>query len=467
VINCAALPETLLESELFGHEKGAFTGAIGTKQGLFEMADGGTLMIDEIGDMPGPLQAKLLRVLEDGSMRRIGSLKECRVDVRLLVATNRNMAEEVKAGRFREDLFYRIAVVMFEVPALRHRKVSVLEERAVSPLGRATIGWGEVSLVEKVLGYKKVKFYTHENAGYGDVRLPDLELHTTSCWLTLPEALVADLAAYTRHGPSVETMGRAVADGPPGATLARTIVVDALRGLGRALEAVADSFTPDDRVLVVEMGCHWVDVGYWPAIEAVVHADGDGNEQREHTSPARRDSDRDGKPDGREDADHDGLNNAGEDQTGNDPVDPDTDDDGTEDGDENAGTILSFENNALTIKLAGGGTVTGTVTDETEIGCETEDEHELENEADEAEATPEDHEDGEEGDGADEGDGEDGDGADEGDNSGPGNELDEDEVGDEDDVCTTADLVPGTVVHEAELELTADGLVFVEVDLVE
>jgi DNA-binding NtrC family response regulator len=121
VINCAALPETLLESELFGHEKGSFTGAVATKPGLFEVADGGTLFIDEIGEMPGSLQAKLLRVLEDGSMRRIGSLKERRVNVRLLAATNRNLAEEVRAGRFREDLYYRINVLSFELPPLRER----------------------------------------------------------------------------------------------------------------------------------------------------------------------------------------------------------------------------------------------------------------------------------------------------------------------------------------------------------
>ncbi|HET6883666.1 MAG TPA: sigma-54 dependent transcriptional regulator, partial [Pirellulales bacterium] len=125
VINCAALPETLLESELFGHEKGSFTGAVSSKQGLFELADGGTLMIDEIGEMPGSLQAKLLRVLEDGSFRRVGSLKECRVDVRLLAATNRNMADEVKAGRFREDLFYRINVMSLELPPLRQRSGDV------------------------------------------------------------------------------------------------------------------------------------------------------------------------------------------------------------------------------------------------------------------------------------------------------------------------------------------------------
>jgi DNA-binding NtrC family response regulator len=125
VINCAALPETLLESELFGHERGSFTGAVAAKPGLFEVADGGTLFIDEIGELPGSLQAKLLRVLEDGSLRRIGSVQERRVNVRLLAATNRNLAQEVGAGRFREDLYYRINVMSLELPPLRHRKSDI------------------------------------------------------------------------------------------------------------------------------------------------------------------------------------------------------------------------------------------------------------------------------------------------------------------------------------------------------
>jgi DNA-binding NtrC family response regulator len=120
-INCAALPETLLESELFGHEQGAFTDAVATKPGLFELADEGTLFIDEIGEIPGPVQAKLLRVLEDGLLRRIGSLKQRRVHVRLLTATNRNLADAVRAGRFREDLYYRINLMLLEVPPLRQR----------------------------------------------------------------------------------------------------------------------------------------------------------------------------------------------------------------------------------------------------------------------------------------------------------------------------------------------------------
>ena len=121
VINCAALPESLLESELFGHEKGAFTGATDAKPGLFEIADGGTLFIDEFGELAGGLQAKLLRVLEDGSMRRIGSIKERRIKVRLIAATNRDLEKEVAAGRFREDLYYRVNVLSISIPPLRER----------------------------------------------------------------------------------------------------------------------------------------------------------------------------------------------------------------------------------------------------------------------------------------------------------------------------------------------------------
>jgi transcriptional regulator with PAS, ATPase and Fis domain len=120
-INCAALPETLLESELFGYEKGAFTGASGMKPGLFEVADGGTMFIDEIGELALGLQAKLLRVLEDGTMRRVGSVKERRVQVRLIAATNRGLLQEVQEKRFREDLYYRINVLTIDLPPLRNR----------------------------------------------------------------------------------------------------------------------------------------------------------------------------------------------------------------------------------------------------------------------------------------------------------------------------------------------------------
>ena len=124
-INCAAIPETLLESELFGYVRGAFTGATGDKAGLFEQANGGTLLLDEIGELPFGLQAKLLRVLQESEIRRVGDQKTRRVDARVLVATARNLEAEVRGGRFREDLFYRINVVMIELPPLRERRADI------------------------------------------------------------------------------------------------------------------------------------------------------------------------------------------------------------------------------------------------------------------------------------------------------------------------------------------------------
>jgi len=120
-INCGAIPESLLENELFGHEKGAFTGAVSQEGGCFELADGGTIFLDEIGEMSPDMQTKLLRVLENGTFRRIGGKKEIQVDVRVIAATNRNLEELVEEGNFREDLFYRLNVFSIKLPPLRER----------------------------------------------------------------------------------------------------------------------------------------------------------------------------------------------------------------------------------------------------------------------------------------------------------------------------------------------------------
>jgi DNA-binding NtrC family response regulator len=140
-INCAALQENLLESELFGHEKGAFTGAASAKPGLVEVAEGGTLFIDEIAELPPGMQAKLLRVLEDGHYRRVGGTREAHADVRVIAATNRDLEAERKDGRFREDLYYRLNVVTVQLPPLKERREDIpelvghfLESR---PLGNA------------------------------------------------------------------------------------------------------------------------------------------------------------------------------------------------------------------------------------------------------------------------------------------------------------------------------------------
>ncbi len=152
VLNCAALPETLMEAELFGYEKGAFTGATSRKIGKFELADNGTLFLDEIGEMSAGMQAKLLRVLQEGVFYRVGGLSPISVDVRVISATNRDIAKEVAEGRFREDLYYRLNVVQIHMPALKERKedIPLLTRYFVNRFGHER-GHQEMKISEKAM----------------------------------------------------------------------------------------------------------------------------------------------------------------------------------------------------------------------------------------------------------------------------------------------------------------------------
>jgi two-component system, NtrC family, response regulator PilR len=157
-VNCGAIPENLLESELFGHVKGAFTGAVQNKAGLFETAHRGTLFLDEIGELPASLQVKLLRVIQDKAVRRVGGTSDQLVDVRIIAATNRRLEDEVAAGRFREDLYYRLNVIQIGLPPLRDRTedipllVSHFLEKYASELGKPIAGFSEAAM-ERLLEY--------------------------------------------------------------------------------------------------------------------------------------------------------------------------------------------------------------------------------------------------------------------------------------------------------------------------
>jgi transcriptional regulator with PAS, ATPase and Fis domain len=164
-INCAAVPETLLESELMGHEKGAFTDAKSTKKGLFEMAHCGTVFLDEIGDMPMGTQAKLLRVLEERSFRRIGGTKDIHVDIRIVAATNKELLKAIEDGHFRKDLYYRIQVIPIYLPPLRERTDDIL------PLAQHFVSYFNAEFGKNIKGFSRnAEKYLLEYSWPGNIR---------------------------------------------------------------------------------------------------------------------------------------------------------------------------------------------------------------------------------------------------------------------------------------------------------
>jgi nitrogen regulation protein NR(I) len=208
-VNCAAIPKDLMESELFGYERGAFTGAVGSKPGRFELASGGTLFLDEIGEIPNEMQVKLLRVLQESEFERVGGIKTIRVDVRLVAATNRDLKKEIAVGSFREDLFYRLNVVPIALPALRERRSDIphlcryfiakfnarlkksIEGVEPEALERLNVyGWpGNIRELENVIE-RAVLF-----ADSSRIRLEDLAEDLRSATLEAPAGLSAHLSS--------------------------------------------------------------------------------------------------------------------------------------------------------------------------------------------------------------------------------------------------------------------------------
>ncbi len=199
-INCGALPENLLESELFGHEKGAFTGAIRDKRGLFQDAEGGTIFLDEISEMSTPMQVKLLRVLQDRAIRRVGGNEEIPVDARVIAATNSDLSESIQKGTFREDLYYRINVIPVELPTLRQRKedISLLAEHFVAKFCERMTQHPKKISAEAMRALEKYSWPGNvrelENVMERAIALEPSELLTPR---SLPESVVLGISAGT------------------------------------------------------------------------------------------------------------------------------------------------------------------------------------------------------------------------------------------------------------------------------
>lgn len=209
-INCGAIPTELVESEFFGHKKGAFTGAIADKEGLFQAANGGTLFLDEVADLPLMMQVKLLRALQEKTVRPVGSQEEIAVDVRILCATHKNLAEKVKEGAFREDLFYRLNVIELAVPALRERQndIVLLSEHILEQLA-------EKNGLEKPKLSKKALDVLHQYSFPGNVRELENILERAMTWMEEDEISEDDLMlSEQKVVPNTASASQAVSTNP-------------------------------------------------------------------------------------------------------------------------------------------------------------------------------------------------------------------------------------------------------------
>jgi DNA-binding NtrC family response regulator len=232
-LHCAALAESLLESELFGHEKGAFTGAVARKEGRFELADGGTLFLDEIGEISASIQVKLLRFLQEHELERVGGTQTLRVDVRVIAATNRNLPDEIAQGRFREDLYYRLNVVGLEMPALRDRRADIADlarfflERYAKENAKAITGFTPETL-ELMVAYDWP----------GNVRELENAIERAVVLATTSQLEARHLPPTVR--PKVTPAGMPIIPGATMAELERYAILETLKSTGGSTSKAAE-----------------------------------------------------------------------------------------------------------------------------------------------------------------------------------------------------------------------------------
>ena len=238
-INCAAIPATLIESELFGYEKGAFTGAVGSKPGRFELAHEGTLFLDEVAEMPLEMQVKLLRVLQEQEFERVGGVSTIKVDVRIITATNRDLQAEVKAGRFREDLFYRLNVVPIRLPALRER------QEDIDPLVKFFLGRFNEKLHKQVTGMTPEAMLALRNYPWpGNIRQLENVLERTVLMCEAPVLKLGDLPEEVSGIASSESLDESEVEGATFKEIVRKQTQSLERDLiERALEETGGNVT--------------------------------------------------------------------------------------------------------------------------------------------------------------------------------------------------------------------------------